>query len=154
VEELRLSMPCQQPRAELAEDAVIEARVAKLQAQGIFPIDSTPDGIGGLTVGQSLGVLHDRNECQAPGRACWLPAGREGRGERVIREERAESIAHAQIDVASREGSAGDAGRLLRDRPHRFGTQRHGLLLGGAHFAYQRRASSVMAYEFATSTNR
>jgi hypothetical protein len=53
--------------AELAEDREVEAGVVQLQAQEVLPVDAGADGVGGLAIGEPLGVLEGRDQRQSPG---------------------------------------------------------------------------------------
>ena len=56
-----------QPAAELAEHAVVEARVGEVGGEQVLPVDPRPDGLGRLAVAQPLAELHERDESQPPG---------------------------------------------------------------------------------------
>jgi hypothetical protein len=47
----------EQPRAELGEHRGIEARVTKVEAQRVLPIQPCPHRVGGLPVGEALDEL-------------------------------------------------------------------------------------------------
>ena len=50
VEELQLGLAVDQARAEFAEDGVVEAGIGQFQGEGVLPVDSPADGIGGLAI--------------------------------------------------------------------------------------------------------
>src|SRR5205807_5538719 len=78
-----------------------------------------------LPVGAALGILEEGHERQPPGRFGGLPRGREEVGELLIREQRAEIIAHPQVRITAAEGLPRYAGRLRGDRNVSTGTQAH-----------------------------
>jgi SAM-dependent methyltransferase len=88
-----------------------------------------------MAVGQAFGELHHRHEGQAPRRLGRLPLRGEERREARVVVDRAEDIAHPHIDVALREGGAGDAGRLLGHGADRLGAQAHQDILRISHHA-------------------
>ena len=57
-----------QAGAELAQDAVVEARVGQVQGQKVLPVDPRPNRIGRLPVGKALAELHQRDQGQPPRR--------------------------------------------------------------------------------------
>src|SRR5215210_2079345 len=62
-----------QALAKLAQDGGIEARIGQLQRQGIFPINASAYGGGGLLIGESFCKLHDGHERKLSGRFSGLP---------------------------------------------------------------------------------
>lgn len=61
-----------QALAEVREDAVVEAWVLQLHAQGVLEADAVPHGLGGLPVGQLQQELQDRYGRQPGGRQARL----------------------------------------------------------------------------------
>jgi len=114
--------------AELGEDGEVEAGVVEFQPQGVLPVESGADGVGGLAVGQVLQELHQRDQGQAPGGEGGLAAAWVEVGEVLIGEEGPQLLAQAQAQTAPGEGGAGDAGGLFRDGGGRLGVQAHGRL--------------------------
>jgi hypothetical protein len=55
--------------AGLAEDGEVEveAGVVQLQVEEVLPVDAAADGVGGLAIGEPLGVPEDRGQRQPPG---------------------------------------------------------------------------------------
>lgn len=56
IQEALFGLTAEQPGPELGQDAVIEARVGELQAEGILPVDAAAYRVGGLPIGE---VLHE-----------------------------------------------------------------------------------------------
>ena len=50
------------PLSEPRQHRVIESRISQFQAQGVLPVDPTPNGVSGLPIGQILGELQDRDQ--------------------------------------------------------------------------------------------
>ena len=48
----------EQALAKIVQQGEVEARVMQVEAEGIFPIHTTPDGIGRLAVGEPFDILH------------------------------------------------------------------------------------------------
>ena len=89
-----------QAAAELAEHGVIEAGVGQLQTQRVLPVDASADGVSGLTIGQALDVLEDRDQGQPCRGQSGLAAVGEEIGELVITIEGPEDIGDAETEVA------------------------------------------------------
>lgn len=58
----------QQAFTKIVEHSEMEARIAPLQAERIFPIDTTAHGSGGLTISEPCDILHHHHYSQAPRR--------------------------------------------------------------------------------------
>ena len=56
----------EQSAPELAQDAVVKARVGQLQREQVLPVDPATDRLGGLPVAQPLAELHEGDEGQPP----------------------------------------------------------------------------------------
>jgi hypothetical protein len=50
-----------QPVAKIVQQGEVEAWVGQFETEGILPIYTAADGIGGLAVGQPLNVLHHQD---------------------------------------------------------------------------------------------
>ncbi|WSM52241.1 hypothetical protein OG963_00415 [Streptomyces sp. NBC_01707] len=61
------TVPFGQPVTELAQHREVEASVVQLQAQAVLPVQTAPDGLRRLPVGQILRVLQHRHQ-RKPGR--------------------------------------------------------------------------------------
>jgi hypothetical protein len=83
----------QQARPELAQDAVIEARVGQVQGEQVLPVDPCPYRLRGLPVGQVLPELHQRDQRQPPRRISRLAKGGVEVTEGGITEHGAEPVA-------------------------------------------------------------
>jgi len=102
---------------------VVEAVVVERQRERVLPVDPRAHRVGCSSVGQVLGELHHRDECQPPrslGRSS--PSGEQVR-QRTILHQGLQRIAHPQIRVPRRERSLRDARRLLGHRSKRCGAQ-------------------------------
>jgi hypothetical protein len=72
--------PCHQAGAKLRQHRVVEPGIGEFQGQGILPVNTTPDGLCRLAIGQLVGILHHGNERQTPRCFSWLaPSWVEGR---------------------------------------------------------------------------
>ena len=139
----------QQARPELAQDAVIEARVGQVQGQKVLPVNPCPHRLCGLPVGQVLAELHQRDQRQPPRRISRLAEG----GVEVIEngtiEDRAKPVAQEQVGIAARERRSADGLCLRRDsRDRAMWAQGHGC------HSYQSRtlnARSLPGSDFANS---
>ena len=86
----------------------------QVKAQGIFPIHTAPDRIGGLPIRQAFDILHDHHQCQAPGgdlhgAALWgVEIGKE-----LIVIERAKLGAEIDIEVAFGKGRSDGRSRRV-----------------------------------------
>ena len=85
----------------------------QVEAEGIFPIHTTPDGIGRLAVGESFHILHDNDQRQAPrGHFHRAALGGIEIGKELIIIERPELGPQIDIEIAFRKsgphGSSGD----------------------------------------------
>jgi hypothetical protein len=116
VQEQQLAPAGDEPRAELTEDAEVEAGVAELQAEGILPVDARPHRLGGLSVGEPFEELQHRDERQTPGRQRVSPTRREERGEVGVLIQRPELVTQPHTQRRTAERGAGDTGRPLWDR--------------------------------------
>ncbi len=113
-----------QAGSELAQDRVVEPSIGQVEAEGVFPVDPTPDGIGCLSIGQPLGELQHGDERQAPGRVSRLAASRVERNEHLVVVDRAQLVAHAHgrtalpkrrcRDLSSCSGNGFDLRRMQR----------------------------------------
>jgi hypothetical protein len=56
----------QQPRAELGEHRGVKARVTKVEAQRVLPVQPCPHCVGGLPVGKALDELQHQHQRQPP----------------------------------------------------------------------------------------
>ena len=84
-----------------------EARLGKLQAQGIFPVDPTAHGVRSLTIGQGVSKLHDGDDSEAPWRLRRLPTvGIESSKDRIII-ERPQLIPHLHKSGGAWKGGLG-----------------------------------------------
>jgi hypothetical protein len=116
----------EQAAAELAQDAEVEAGVAQLQAEQIFPVDARPHRVGGLAVAQPFAELQERHQRQSPRRVGRLPALGIKIIEVAVRKDRAEVVAQRQVRVALWKGGPGDTSRFCRDRRRWWlGMERH-----------------------------
>src|SRR5216683_958902 len=73
-QEAFFSSQCHQAGPKFTQDGMIEAGVSQLQAESILPVQSTPNGIGGLPIRQILHKLENGDQCQSPRGVGWLPA--------------------------------------------------------------------------------
>jgi hypothetical protein len=121
-----LGASLEQPRTELAQHRVVEARIVQLEAEQVLPVDARPHRFRGLAVGQVLAELQDGDERQAPGRQARLAEPGEQVGEVRVGEDAAELVAELQQRVALAEGGPGDARRRLGHGLDRDGLERHG----------------------------
>jgi hypothetical protein len=112
--------------AELGEGGEVESGVVELQTEGVLPVDTTADGVGGLAIGEVLGELHDGDQGELPRGQCGLAAPGVELGEVSVTKDGTELVAEPEIGIALREGGAGDAGGQLGDVRDGAGLQRHG----------------------------
>jgi hypothetical protein len=104
-----------QPASELAQNAVVEARVGEGEGEEVLPVDPRPDRVRGLAIGEALAELHQRDERQPPRRIGRLAERGVEIGEAGVVEHRTEPVAQEKVDVAPREGGAGDERGLFGD---------------------------------------
>jgi hypothetical protein len=114
-----------QPSAELAQDAEVEARIGQRQAERVLPIDPTPDRLGGLAVRQPFCELQHRHQCQPPGCFGRLATPREQVGEVFVGVDTAQRVPQLQARIATRERRSRHTHGLLGHGLDRFGMQRH-----------------------------
>ena len=112
--------------AELGEDGEVESGVVELEAEGVLPVDAAADGVGGLSIGEVLGELHDGDQGEPPGGQCGLSAPGVEVGEVAVAEDGAEFVAEPEVGIPLGEGGAGDAGGQLGDGRDGAGLQGHG----------------------------
>jgi hypothetical protein len=62
IEQALLRASLEQAGTERAQDRVVEAGVAHTQAQGVFPVQATPPGVGRLPVGQAFHKLQHTHQ--------------------------------------------------------------------------------------------
>jgi myo-inositol-hexaphosphate 3-phosphohydrolase len=60
VQQDQLQLAIDQTRAEFAQYSMVETGIGQLQAKRVLPVNSAPNRIGRLTVGQSFAELEDR----------------------------------------------------------------------------------------------
>ena len=60
----------EQPLPKIMSQGKVEPRVVQIEAQGILPIHTMPDSIGGLTIREPFDILHHHDQRQAPGGYC------------------------------------------------------------------------------------
>ncbi|GGL60238.1 hypothetical protein GCM10014719_71680 [Planomonospora parontospora subsp. antibiotica] len=113
-----------QAGAKAAEHREVEPRIGQLQAQRVLPLDPAPHRVGGLPIGQVLGVLQHRYQRQLPGRQAGAPTRPEHARELGIGEQRAQRVADAHRHRAFGEGGPCHPRGQLGDlrpwtRPHR-----------------------------------
>src|SRR4051812_28878772 len=66
LEQVLIASSGKQTGSELAQHGEVEARIAKLQAEGILQVDPTAHRLGRLPIGQVLEELKDGDQGQAP----------------------------------------------------------------------------------------
>jgi hypothetical protein len=115
----------EQPRAELGEHRGIEARVTKVEAQRVLPIQPCSHRVGGLPVGEALDELQYQHQRQPRRRPRRPPPCREQLGELLISEQRAKRIAGAHHQASLGERRPGNPRRLSGDLREPIRTQRH-----------------------------
>jgi hypothetical protein len=103
-----------QPGPKLAQDRKIEASIGEFQPSGLLPINASPYGISGLSIGQVLRKLQDGDEGQAPGRFGWLSDVGIQAGQLVMALKRPQCIAHLPIPIPTGKGCARDFGGVFR----------------------------------------
>ncbi|ACA18375.1 hypothetical protein M446_4012 [Methylobacterium sp. 4-46] len=81
----------QQPAAELAQDAGIEAGIGEVEGQQVFPVNPGSDRLSGLAVAQAFAELQEGDEGQAPGCVRGLAAAGKEVSERSIGEDGAQA---------------------------------------------------------------
>jgi hypothetical protein len=107
----------EQAAAKIVQQGEVEAWIGQFETQGVLPIHTAADGIGGLAVGEPLDVWHHHHENQAPRRHLHrAPGGRIQVGEELIILERAELGTQRHREVAFGEGSLYGSHRGLGDR--------------------------------------
>jgi hypothetical protein len=115
----------EQPRAELGEHRGIEARVTKIEAQRVLPVQPCSHRVGGLPVGEALDELQYQHQRQPRRRPRRPPPCREQLGELLISEQRPQRIAHPHHQASLGEHRPGNPRRLSRDLRQPIRTQRH-----------------------------
>jgi hypothetical protein len=68
VEQQRLRPTRHEPTSKLAEPRGVEAQVGPFQAEQMFPVHPTSDGLGRSPIRQVLGERQHGDECKAPRR--------------------------------------------------------------------------------------
>ena len=126
LEQQQLRRSGDQTGAELAEHARIKAGIGQRQAQQILPVNAAAHRVGGLQVGEVLGILEERDHGEAPGGFRRLPPRGKERGKLFIPKEGVEFVAQLQIGMAFGKGGPGDLGRLRRHGEQGFRMQTHG----------------------------
>ncbi len=139
-EQALASLAAEQPTAELAQDAVVEAGVGEVKGEQVFPIDARPHRVGGLPVGEPFAELHQRDPGQPPGRVGRLAERRVEVPKGGIVEQGAEPVAHEQVGVAARERGSGDALGL-------FGNRRNRAMRAKGHGRYSSKGRDLNAHQ-------
>jgi len=90
-------------------------RVVQIEAQGIFLIHTTPDSIGGLTIGEPFDILHYHDQRQVPGGYCHrTPLGVDRDGKDLIFIDREELYVEIDVKIAFGESGLHGSSRCLR----------------------------------------
>src|SRR5215210_2779599 len=110
----------------IREHAEVKARVGELEAEGVFPVDAGAHGVGGLPVTEGLEELEECHKSQPPRSQAGLTAGGVELAEALVLVEGAELVAQPRDQRALREGRAGHAHGVSRDRADRLRVQAHG----------------------------
>ncbi len=82
----------QEAASKLTQEAVVEAGIDEVESQQVLPVDPGSDCLGGLAVAQAFAELHQRDECQTPGRVGGLAASRIEVGKGCVGEDGTEVI--------------------------------------------------------------
>jgi hypothetical protein len=116
--------------AELGEGGEVESGIVELEPEGVLPVNTTADGVGGLSIGEVLGELQDGDQSELPGGQSGLSAPGVEVGEVAVAEDRSEFISESEVGIPLGEGGAGDAGGQLGDVWDEAGLQGHGCTSG------------------------
>ena len=109
-------VPTQQPAAELAQHAVVEARVGQVEGEQVLPVNARPDRLGRLPVAQPLAELQQRDKGQPSRRIGRLAALGAGVGKACVVEHGAELVTRQQARIAAPERHPCDTGRVVGHR--------------------------------------
>ncbi len=112
-----------EPVTEIAEHAVVEARVVQLQAQGVLEIDTTADGLGRLPIGQVQHVLQHAHGGQLGRGQTGPPIARIPVGEILVAPQTFEPVADPHRRGTAGITGAGHPRRKRRDRLSRTGSE-------------------------------
>ena len=113
-----------QPGAELAQHARVEAGIGQFQPEGVLPVDRARHHQPGLAIGQVLHVLQHRDQRQRPRRLRRSAPRTERSRELLITKDVRELVARAHRRAALRKRRPGHHHRLVGNtrrwpRPHR-----------------------------------
>jgi hypothetical protein len=125
IQESFFSFPAEQPGPELGQDAVVEAWVGELQAEGILPVDAASHGVGGLPIGEVLHELENGNESQPPRRERRWPPMRVEVLEVLVFVDRPQLISKRQVAVPLGKSSRSGPNRRFGDIRVIKGRKRH-----------------------------
>ncbi len=107
-EQPSLGIMLEQSGTELTQDAVIEAGIGKVEGEQVLPVDPRPNGLGGLTVAQTLTELHEGHQSQAPRGVARLASPRVEVGEIALGEDRTDPVPQDDVWRSARKCRVGD----------------------------------------------
>jgi hypothetical protein len=114
------------PPANFAEHRLAKAGIGQFKAQGVLPIDTAADGIGGPAIRQRLHILQHQGQANPGGRRRRLAAGRKQGGILVVMVEQAEGLDQAKAMRAFRKGRMGNTPGFIGNQISRLRVKRIG----------------------------
>lgn len=131
--EAQTGIRSQQAAPKFTKDRGIEARIAEIQPQHVFPINTAADGISSLTIREVFSTLQDGDQRQLPRCKGRLPGRRKQVGKLSIGDQGSTLIGNEKIRMSLWKGGVGNTGCLCRDRRNWRGTERGTILLARPH---------------------
>ena len=119
----------QQPVAEVAQHAVVEAGIVEIEAERVLEVDPAPHRLGGVTVGQVEQELQHAHRGQLRRRDPGPPVPGIPAGEVLVRPQAVEPVPHPHRRRPGRVAGPRHPRGQLRDLDPQAGTNRHHALL-------------------------
>ena len=125
LEQEQLRLAGNQSTAELRQHRGIEPGIGQLEGQGIFPVDATANGVGGLAIDEPFGVLQHEDQGQTPRSQGRTTTRGEERGKGGVFVEHPQVIAQPQAGITVREGRMSHARGFLGNGRNGSWLERH-----------------------------
>ena len=119
----------QQPAAEVAQHAVMEAGIVEIKAERVLEVDPAPHRLGGVAVGQVQQELQHAHRGQLGRRDPRAPVPGIPPGEVLVRPQAVEPVPHPHRRRPGRVAGPRHPRGQLRDLDPQAGTNRHHALL-------------------------
>jgi hypothetical protein len=119
LEQTLIASPGEQAGPELAQHGEVEARILKVQAEGVLQVDPAAHRLGRLPVGQVLEELKDGDQSQPPRGYRQLAASVIQAGEHLVIVQNPDLIADPHEQVALAERCTSNPGGLFGNRLNR-----------------------------------